>query len=70
MDRGRVQGSQVGTSGTQWLVYSITPQTKLANQLDIQGTFLLLLIGVRVLFDSDMLSVIWYLDDCCTRIVI
>ena len=70
MGRGRLQGSQAGTSGSQGRVYAITPQTELANQSDIQGMFLLCLLGARVLFDSGMLLVIWYVDDCCTCIVI
>ena len=70
MGRGRVQGSQARTSRTQGRVYTITPQTDLANQSDIQGMFLLSLLGARVLFDSDMFLVIWYLDDCFTCIVI
>ena len=41
MDRGREQGSQAGTSGTQRHVYAITPQVEIANQSVIQGTFLL-----------------------------
>ena len=51
MGRGRVQGSLAGTSGTQGLVYAITPQTELVYQLVIQGTFLLFRLWARVLFD-------------------
>ena len=59
MGRGRVQGSQVGTSGTQGRVYTITPQTEPANQSIIQGMFLLSHLWARVLFDS-----IAYACDC------
>ena len=51
MGRGRGQGSQAGTSRTQWRVYAITPQTELVDQSDIQGTFLLFRLWERV-FDS------------------
>ena len=50
MGRGRVQGSQARTLGTQGHVYAITPQTELANQSNIQGMFLLSLLGVRLFF--------------------
>ena len=70
MGQGQVQGSQAGTSGTQGRVYVITPQIELGNQSDIQDMFLLSLLGTRVLFDSGMLLVIWYLNDSCTCIVI
>ena len=70
MGQGQVQGSQAGTSGTQGRVYVITPQIELGNQSDIQDMFLLSLLGTRVLFDSGMLLVIWYLNDRCTCIVI
>ena len=49
--RGQGQGSQARTSGTQERVYAITPQDALADQLVIQGTFLLFRLWVRVLFD-------------------
>ena len=38
--------------GTQGRVYAITPQTEIANQSLIQGTFLLFHLWARVLFDS------------------
>ena len=52
MGQSRGQGSQAETSRTQGLVYSITPQTELANQSVIQGTFILSCLTTRVLFDS------------------
>ena len=52
MGRGRGQRVQAGTSGAQGRVYAITPQTKAADQLVIQGTFLLFCLWARVLFDS------------------
>ena len=52
MGRGRGQDSQAGTLGTQGCVYSITPQTELADHSIIQGTFLLFRLWARVLFDS------------------
>ena len=39
MGRGRGQYFQAGTSGTQGHVYAVVPQTELADQSDIQGTF-------------------------------
>ena len=39
MGRGRGQDFQAGTSGTQGCVYAVVPQTELADQFDIQGTF-------------------------------
>ena len=59
MGRGRVQGSQAGTSGTHGHVYDITPQTELADQSIIQGKFLLSRPWTRVLFDS-----VAYACDC------
>ena len=52
MGRGEGQCSQAGTSGTQGRVYTITPQTKLPDQLVIQGSFLLFHLRARVLFYS------------------
>ena len=52
MGRGRGRGSQVGMSGVQGRVYAITPPAESANQLVIQGTFLLSHLWARVLFDS------------------
>ena len=49
--QGRGQGPQTGTSGVQGHVYSITPPTESADQLVIQGTFLLSSLWARVLFD-------------------
>ena len=51
MGRGRGRGPQAGTSGVQGRVYAITSQAELANQLAIQGTFLLYRLWARVLFD-------------------
>ena len=51
MGRGRGQGPQAGTSGVQGRVYAITPPVESADQLVIQGTFLLSCLWVRVLFD-------------------
>ena len=55
MGRGRGQGLQAGTSGTQGLVYAITPQTEMEDQSVIQGTLLLSHLWARVLFDSGAL---------------
>ena len=52
MGRGRGRGPQAGTSGVQGRVYAITPQTELADQPVIKGTFLLSRLWARVLFDS------------------
>ena len=52
MGRGRGQGPQVGTSGTQGLVYTVTPQTKPTDPSVIQGMFLLSRLWARELFDS------------------
>ena len=52
MGRGRGQGSQAGTLGTQGRVYTVTPQTESADQSIIQGMFLLSCLWARVLFDS------------------
>ena len=52
MRRGRGQGSQARTLGTQGSVYAITPHIKISDQSVIQCTFLLFLLYVRVLFDS------------------
>ena len=43
---------KIGTLGTQGRVYTITPQTEIADQSVIQGTFLLSCLWARVLFDS------------------
>ena len=51
MGQGRGRGPQTRTSGVQGRVYAITPSTKLADQLVIQGTFLLSRLWARVLFD-------------------
>ena len=50
--RGRGQGSQALTLGTQGSVFTVTPQAELADQSVIQGTFLLSRLWTRVLFDS------------------
>ena len=50
--RGRGQGPQVGTSGTQGLVHTVTPHTEPTDPLVIQGMFLLSRLWARVLFDS------------------
>ena len=52
MGRGRGRGPQAGTSGVQGRVYAVTPQAESADQLVIQGTFLLSRLWARVLFDS------------------
>ena len=52
MGRGRGQGSQAETSGTQGRVYAITPQTEPVNQLVIQSMFLLSRLWAKILFDS------------------
>ena len=41
MGRGKGQGPRVGMSGVQGRVYAITPQAESADQLVIQGRFLL-----------------------------
>ena len=48
MGRGQVQGSQAETSGTQGLVYSITPQTEPEDQSIIRGMFLLTPTGKSI----------------------
>ena len=48
--RGQGQSSRAHTFGTQGHVYEVVPQTKLANQYDVQGTFRLLHFLIRVLF--------------------
>ena len=50
--RGRGQGPRAGTSGVQGRVYAVTSPTEPAEQLVIQGTFLLSRLWARVLFDS------------------
>ena len=52
MGRGRGRRPQVGTSGVQGRVYTITPPAESTNQPVIQGTFLLSRLWARVLFDS------------------
>ena len=52
MSRGRGQGPQAGTSGTQGRVYTVTPQTEPTDLSVIQGMFLLWRLWARVLFDS------------------
>ena len=52
MGRGRGQGPQVETPGTQGRVYTITPQTEPIDPSVIQGMFLLSRLWARVLFDS------------------
>ena len=52
MGRGRGPGPQAGTTGTQGLVYTVTPQTEPIDPSVIQGMFLLLRLWARVLFDS------------------
>ena len=52
MGRGRGKGPQVGTSGTQGRVYTVTPQTEPTDPSVIQGMFLLSRLWGRVLFDS------------------
>ena len=52
MGRGRGQSVQVGTSGAQGCVYTVTLQTEVADQSMIQSMFLLFRLWARVLFDS------------------
>ena len=52
MGRGRGQGLQAGTSGTQGCFYAITPQFEAVDQSVIQGMFLLSRLWARILFDS------------------
>ena len=52
MGRGKGRGPQARTSGIQGRVYSITSPAEPADQLVIQGTFLLSRLWARVLFDS------------------
>ena len=52
MGRGRGQGPQARTSGTQGRVYTVTPQTEPTDPSVIQGMFLLSRLWVGVLFDS------------------
>ena len=52
MGRGRGQGPQAGTSGTQGCVYTVTPQTEPTDPSVMQGMFLLSHLWERVLFDS------------------
>ena len=59
MGRGRVQGSHAWTSGTQGLVYAITPQTEPVDESINQGMFILSHLWARVLFDS-----VAYACDC------
>ena len=49
--RGKGRGPQAGTSAVQGRVYAITPQAESADQLVIQGMFLLSRLWARVLFD-------------------
>ena len=55
MGRGREQGSQAETSGTQGLVYTIVPPTEPADQSVIHAMFLLSHLWARILFDSGVL---------------
>ena len=52
MGRGRGRGPQAETSGVQGRVYAVTLQAESADQLVIQGTFLLSRLWARLLFDS------------------
>ena len=52
MGRGQEQGPQAGILRTQGRVFAITPDTEIADQSVIQGTFLLIHLWARVLFDS------------------
>ena len=51
MGRGRGRGPQVGTSGVQGRVYTVTSPTEPVEQPVIQGTFFLSRQWARVLFD-------------------
>ena len=55
MGRGRGQGSQVRTSGTQGRIYAVVPPTGPTNQSIIQGMFLLSRLWAKILFDSGAL---------------
>ena len=55
MGRGREQGLQAETLGIMGRVYAITPLAEPADQLVIQGTFLLSRLWARVLFDFSAL---------------
>ena len=52
MGRGRGRGPQVGTSGVQGRVCTVTLQAESADQPVIHGTFLLSHLWARMLFDS------------------
>ena len=52
MGRGRGQGSQARTSGTQGRIYAVVPPTNPMDQSVIQGMFLLSRLWARILFDS------------------
>ena len=52
MGRGRGQGPQAGTSGTQGRVYTVTSLTEPIDPSVIQGMFLLSHLWARVLFAS------------------
>ena len=67
MGRGRGQGPQAGTSGTQGRFYAVTPQTEAADQSVIQGTFLLFRLWARVLFDLSALHS--FIATSCVRVL-
>ena len=50
--RGRGQGPQAGTSGTQGRVYTFTPKTEPVDSSVMHGMLLLSCLWARVLFDS------------------
>ena len=49
MGRGKVQGSQARTSGTQGRVYTMVPEAERVDQPDAQGMFLLLFVFIGAL---------------------
>ena len=64
MGQGRGQDFQVGTLGTQEHVYEVVPQTELAYQSYILGTFLLSHFLVRVFLNSNCIIFIFIVASC------
>ena len=67
MGRGRGQGPQANTSGTEGRFYVVTPQIEVVDQLVIQGTFLLFRLWERVLFDSGASH--FFIAASCVRVL-
>ena len=65
MGRGRGQGSQAKTLGTQGRIYAIVPPTKLEDQPVIQGMFMLSCMWARIHFDSCASHS--FIDTSCVR---